>query len=117
MDLPATGHRQLTELLDRFGQFVIRHLVAQECDQLLQRRSCFAFWYDTETIPFAKARVRHADHCRVHDARMGVKDLFHLTREELLAAAIDDFLAAAGNLHVAIGIDDAAEIAGASGLL
>ena len=44
---------------------------------------------------------------------MGVENFFDLARKELLAAAIDDLLAASGQLNVAGGVNKTPEIAGA----
>src|SRR5258706_9196593 len=44
---------------------------------------------------------------------MRVEDLLHFARKELLAAAVDDLLAPPGDLHVALLVDGAPEVAGA----
>jgi hypothetical protein len=47
----------------------------------------------------------------MQDLWMSVEDLLNLTREELLASTVDDLLASAGQLDVAVLVDVAAEVA------
>src|SRR5947209_10263449 len=63
-------------------------------------------------MALAEPPVGHPDHRGVHDLRMHVKNLLDFPGKKLLAAAVDDLLAASGELNIARFIDIAAEIAG-----
>jgi hypothetical protein len=113
LNLGTACHRQFTELLDGLRQLVVGDLIAQEGDKLVDRRDNVTLGTDAQAIALAETDVWHTDHCCVQDLGMSVQDLFHFAREEPLAAAVDNLLATAGDLHIPVVIDHAAEIADA----
>src|ERR1700756_5032230 len=113
LNLAAPCHRQFAEPLHKFRQLVVSNLVTKKGDELFSRRHDVTLGNDAEAIALAEAEIWNAYHCRVHDLGMGVENLFHLAWKELLSAAVYDLLAAAGDLHIAAGIDHSPEIAGA----
>src|SRR5579872_2568226 len=113
LDLAAARHWQFAEALHEFRQLIVGDLIAQKGGKLLGRGHDVALRDDAETVAFAQTGVRDADHRCVQHLRESVEDLLHFAREKLLAASIDDLLAAAGDLDISFRIDDATKIAGA----
>src|SRR5688572_16406794 len=109
-DLAGAGERQLAEVLEALGKLVVRDLTLEELDHLLERELGARLGHHAKTVPLPEPRIGQPDHRGVQDLRMGIQDLLDLARKEFLAAAVDDLLAAPGDLDVALLVDVAAEI-------
>ena len=66
---------------------------------------CASFGHDEQTRHFAERRVLHADDRAVRHLRMPHDDFLDLGRRDVLSAADDQLLDAAGDRQIADGSD------------
>src|SRR6478735_1420484 len=111
-DLAGDRHRVLVDDLDVARDLVVGELAGAELAQGLggERRGA-VLHADPRAQLLAVLLVRDADDLGVEDVGVGVEELLDLARVDVLAAADDHVLDAAGDLDVAVIVHDA-DVAG-----
>src|SRR4051812_19479857 len=106
-DLPGHRHRELVDDQDVAGDLLVGQLAEAERPQTLAVQGLGALPQpepDHELL--AVLLVGDTDDLGIDDVGMGVEELLDLARVDVLAAADDHVLDAAGDLHVAVLVHD-----------
>src|SRR5262247_612993 len=95
---------EVVEHFERLRELVGRDAVPEEVHDLLEREGCTGSGDHTQTVALAETRVRHPNDGGVQDLGMRVQHLLDFARKELLPAAVDHFLQASHDPHVASAV-------------
>ncbi len=111
-DLAGAGARDLLRQLYHMGNLVGREPAAAVGQQAFDLDGFAGAWNHEQRGNLAQVLVRDADHGAVEHRLKGVDHLLDLGRRDVLAAADDQFLEAAGDGEEAVGVAPG-EVAGA----
>ena len=101
-DLAGGVHREAVDKVDVARHLVLRHVRADKVLELFLARGLALLEDDARHDLLAVLLVRHADDLHVLDLRVRVEEVLDLLRVDILAAADDHILDAAGDLVVAV---------------